>query len=231
MVAHALELKGISYVSLASAKKDRHSNLETFKSDPDCSVLLIILSTLGVPPSVTNQISKSSVMKQKLAFFCPQCHLYVSLSNQNSASKTCILLFQVWGLVLMNHKLLHWPLRPQAAHQRSRSQEIHDAGGAAGLTLTVADTIILMEPSLSISLEEQAAGRIQRLGAAAISETMSLLLLPCRPSPLGFYQALVLLFINDCHSNNRGKCLCQSLARSTISFSNTCRSEQDDKDH
>lgn len=38
------------------------------------------------------------------------------------------------------------------------------AGGAAGLTLTVATTAFLMEPSLNPGLEAQAAARIWRLG-------------------------------------------------------------------
>ena len=38
------------------------------------------------------------------------------------------------------------------------------AGGAAGLTLTVANTVFLMEPALNPGLEAQAASRIYRLG-------------------------------------------------------------------
>ena len=38
------------------------------------------------------------------------------------------------------------------------------AGGAAGLTLTVANTVFLMEPALNPGLEAQAAARIYRLG-------------------------------------------------------------------
>ena len=38
------------------------------------------------------------------------------------------------------------------------------AGGAAGLTLTVATTAFLLEPSLNPGLEAQAAARIYRLG-------------------------------------------------------------------
>ena len=37
-------------------------------------------------------------------------------------------------------------------------------GGAAGLTLTVASTVFLLEPHLNIGLETQAAGRVHRLG-------------------------------------------------------------------
>ena len=37
-------------------------------------------------------------------------------------------------------------------------------GGAAGLTLTVANTVFLLEPNLNIGLETQAAGRVHRLG-------------------------------------------------------------------
>lgn len=47
VVSLALKKKGISHVSLAASKEDRHSNLETFKEDPGCSVLLVILSTVG----------------------------------------------------------------------------------------------------------------------------------------------------------------------------------------
>lgn len=39
------------------------------------------------------------------------------------------------------------------------------SGGAAGLTLTVAHTAFLLEPSLNPGLEAQAAARICRLGA------------------------------------------------------------------
>lgn len=39
------------------------------------------------------------------------------------------------------------------------------SGGAAGLTLTVASTAFIMEPSLNPGLEAQAAARIYRLGA------------------------------------------------------------------
>ena len=38
------------------------------------------------------------------------------------------------------------------------------AGGAAGLTLTEANTVFLMEPALNPGLEAQAAARIYRLG-------------------------------------------------------------------
>ena len=38
------------------------------------------------------------------------------------------------------------------------------AGGAAGLTLTVASAVFLMEPALNPGLEAQAAARIHRLG-------------------------------------------------------------------
>jgi hypothetical protein len=38
------------------------------------------------------------------------------------------------------------------------------AGGAAGLTLTEADTLFLMEPALNPGLESQAKARIYRLG-------------------------------------------------------------------
>ena len=41
------------------------------------------------------------------------------------------------------------------------------SGGAAGLTLTVAHTAFLLEPSLNPGLEAQAAARICRLGAHA----------------------------------------------------------------
>jgi len=49
--------------------------------------------------------------------------------------------------------------------------KVHIAGGAAGLTLTEADTVILMEPSLSPTLEAQAAGRVHRLGDPLLSCT------------------------------------------------------------
>lgn len=39
------------------------------------------------------------------------------------------------------------------------------SGGAAGLTLTVARTAFILEPSLNPGLEAQAAARICRLGA------------------------------------------------------------------
>jgi E3 ubiquitin-protein ligase SHPRH len=38
------------------------------------------------------------------------------------------------------------------------------AGGAAGLTLTVATTAFILEPSLNPGVESQAAARIWRLG-------------------------------------------------------------------
>ncbi len=47
------------------------------------------------------------------------------------------------------------------------------AGGAAGLTLTVANAVFLMEPALNPGLEAQAAARIHRLG------------LPCPPACSG----------------------------------------------
>lgn len=72
VVGHALDYKGISYVSLASAKKDRRSNLDTFKTDPDCSVLLIILSTLGL------------ILKQWMTAVCENVHTlpYVNICYQ-----------------------------------------------------------------------------------------------------------------------------------------------------
>ena len=42
-------------------------------------------------------------------------------------------------------------------------------GGAAGLTLTAANTVFIMEPSLNPGLEAQAAGRVHRLGGLADS--------------------------------------------------------------
>jgi SNF2 family DNA or RNA helicase len=50
------------------------------------------------------------------------------------------------------------------------------AGGAAGLTLTEADTVILMEPSLSPTLEAQAKGRVHRLGEHPIPLSTSFVL-------------------------------------------------------
>ncbi len=44
------------------------------------------------------------------------------------------------------------------------------AGGAAGLTLTVANTVFLMEPALNPGLEAQAAARIYRLGEYLLSK-------------------------------------------------------------
>lgn len=41
------------------------------------------------------------------------------------------------------------------------------SGGAAGLTLTVARTAFILEPSLNPGLEAQAAARICRLGTQA----------------------------------------------------------------
>ena len=38
-------------------------------------------------------------------------------------------------------------------------------GGAAGLTLTAAQAVFLMEPAINPGLEAQAAARIHRLGA------------------------------------------------------------------
>ena len=46
------------------------------------------------------------------------------------------------------------------------------AGGAAGLTLTVANAVFLMEPALNPGLEAQAAARIHRLGARADPATL-----------------------------------------------------------
>ncbi|KAG1657558.1 hypothetical protein FOA52_006758, partial [Chlamydomonas sp. UWO 241] len=40
---------------------------------------------------------------------------------------------------------------------------MHDSG-AAGLTLTVAQTVVIMEPSLDPALEAQAAARVHRMG-------------------------------------------------------------------
>jgi E3 ubiquitin-protein ligase SHPRH len=49
------------------------------------------------------------------------------------------------------------------------------AGGAAGLTLTVASTAFLLEPSLNPALEAQAAARIYRLGQARPTRVVRLL--------------------------------------------------------
>ena len=43
------------------------------------------------------------------------------------------------------------------------------AGGAAGLTLTAAQAVFLMEPAINPGLEAQAAARIHRLGRVPIS--------------------------------------------------------------
>ncbi len=50
-------------------------------------------------------------------------------------------------------------------------------GGAAGLTLNVADTVFLMEPSLNPAIEAQAAARVHRLGALSI-ESRARIILP-----------------------------------------------------
>ena len=49
VVSLALLRRTIPHVSLATAQEERSSNLQTFQTDPDCSVLLIVLSTLGEP--------------------------------------------------------------------------------------------------------------------------------------------------------------------------------------
>ncbi|KAK9831775.1 hypothetical protein WJX74_008901 [Apatococcus lobatus] len=48
-------------------------------------------------------------------------------------------------------------------------------GGAAGLTLNVADTVFLMEPSLNPSIEAQAAARVHRLGQTKSTRVIRLL--------------------------------------------------------
>ncbi|KAK9805422.1 hypothetical protein WJX73_004034 [Symbiochloris irregularis] len=48
-------------------------------------------------------------------------------------------------------------------------------GGAAGLTLTAASTVILMEPSINPALEAQAAGRVHRLGQTRPTRVIRLL--------------------------------------------------------
>ena len=47
------------------------------------------------------------------------------------------------------------------------------AGGAAGLTLTAAQAVFLMEPAINPGLEAQAAGRIHRLGGSPASQSSS----------------------------------------------------------
>ncbi len=44
------------------------------------------------------------------------------------------------------------------------------AGGAAGLTLTAAQAVFLMEPAINPGLEAQAAARIHRLGRTLESQ-------------------------------------------------------------
>lgn len=47
VVSLALQRSGVPHASLAKAQDQRSSSLETFQKDPDCSVLLVVLSTLG----------------------------------------------------------------------------------------------------------------------------------------------------------------------------------------
>lgn len=55
------------------------------------------------------------------------------------------------------------------------------AGGAAGLTLTAAQAVFLMEPAINPGLEAQAAARIHRLGEPkkAIKQTPYIAEHPC----------------------------------------------------
>ena len=48
-------------------------------------------------------------------------------------------------------------------------------GGAAGLTLTSASTAILLEPALQPGIEQQAAGRISRLGQTKTAKVVRLI--------------------------------------------------------
>ena len=48
-------------------------------------------------------------------------------------------------------------------------------GGAAGLTLTSASTAVLLEPALQPGIEQQAAGRISRLGQTKTAKVVRLI--------------------------------------------------------
>ena len=48
-------------------------------------------------------------------------------------------------------------------------------GGAAGLTLTHANTAVILEPSLTPGIEAQAAGRISRIGQTKAAKVIRLI--------------------------------------------------------
>lgn len=65
-------------------------------------------------------------------------------------------------------------------------------GGAAGLTLTVASHVFLLEPNLNPGLEAQAAARVYRLGMLCQHSNSRLCCLLCRHEVEGHAACLVL---------------------------------------
>lgn len=67
----ALQRSRVPHVSLAAAQEERALSLKTFQTDPDCSVLLVVLSTLGeysfpTPPqqTITSTISRTRLISR-----------------------------------------------------------------------------------------------------------------------------------------------------------------------
>lgn len=50
-VSVALTCNKVQHASLAAAQDQRSSSLEQFQTDPECSALLVVLSTLGMSTS------------------------------------------------------------------------------------------------------------------------------------------------------------------------------------
>ncbi|KAK9915395.1 hypothetical protein WJX75_008587 [Coccomyxa subellipsoidea] len=123
--------------------------------------------------------------------------LLTQLAEMRSADPTAkAVVFSAWGRLLKlvggaltANGLQHVSLagaQPQARADALK-RFIHDpdcavilivlstGGGAAGLTLTVANTVFLMEPALNPGLEAQAAARIYRLGQTKATRVVRLL--------------------------------------------------------
>jgi hypothetical protein len=157
LVGEALSANGLQHVSLAGAQPHaRAAALRRFLTDRDCAIILIVLSTGGPPIVALAACQDRPVAVRHFVLPAFRTVLFsVDFLSQAGLSRA------VWRA---RHSCEALGFR--ACMIRLKISLVMLSGGAAGLTLTVANAVYLMEPALNPGLEAQAAARIHRLGEA-----------------------------------------------------------------